>query len=217
MDRISVAITDDHPLVIDGVVKALSPYKKFWIQGTFLNGTGLLAHLQKEQPDILLLDIQMPGLPGDELAKTIHEQYPAIGIIALTGFDSPIYIRSMIHNGCRGYLLKSADQQTLVTAIQTVYEGSQYLEASIKEIMLDYSLAASGKRTGQHPALTTREKEILSLITEEYTSAEIAQKLFLGQRTVEKYRLQLLQKLQVKNTAGLVKVALQMGLIHPGL
>lgn len=214
MSAIRVAITDDHTLVVDGIEKALNQYPDIIVTGTYSNGKDLLAGLKTAQPDILLLDIQMPEMRGDTLAKTIHQRYPEIGIIALTGFDSPVYVRSMLHSGCKGYLLKSIDQKTLKTAIETVFKGEQYIEASIKEMMLGYALKMP---TNKHPLvadLTKREKEVLALIVDEYTSAEIAQKLYLGQRTVEKYRLQLLQKLQVKNTAGLVKIALQIGLIE---
>lgn len=215
MSVIKVAITDDHTLVVEGISNALRLYPKYKITGAYTSGKDLLEGLKAEQPDVLLLDIQMPDMLGDTLAKIIHETYPEIGIIALTGFDSPVYVRSMLHSGCKGYLLKSVDQQILKEAIETVFKGEQYIEASIKEMMLGTALRMSGNTQQPHATdLTKREKEILSLIVEEYTSSEIAQKLFLGQRTVEKYRLQLLQKLRVKNTAGLVKVALQTGLVE---
>lgn len=215
MSVIKVAITDDHTLVVEGISNALTQYPEYQITGTYTSGKALLEGLKAEQPDVLLLDIQMPEMLGDTLAKVIHETYPEIGIIALTGFDSPVYVRSMLHSGCKGYLLKSVDQQILKEAIETVFKGEQYIEASIKEMMLGTALRMSGNNQQPHVTdLTKREKEILSLIVEEYTSSEIAEKLFLGQRTVEKYRLQLLQKLRVKNTAGLVKVALQTGLVE---
>jgi len=159
-----------------------------------------------------LLDIQMPGKGGEELAKIISQRYPAIHILALTGFDTPVYVRSMMQHGCKGYLLKNIDQKVLIEAIETVYRGEQYIEASLKEELLNNMLKLKSARPSTLPDLTPREKDVLQLIVEEYTSVEIAEKLFLGRRTVEKYRLQLLQKLQVKNTAGLVKVALKMGL-----
>jgi DNA-binding NarL/FixJ family response regulator len=120
----------------------------------------------------------------------------------------------MMQNGCKGYLLKNIDQKILIEAIETVYRGEQYIEASLKEELLNNMLKLKTNRPSTLPDLTPREKDVLLLIVEEYTSVEIAEKLFLGRRTVEKYRLQLLQKLQVKNTAGLVKIALKMGLLN---
>lgn len=211
---IKVAITDDHPLVINGIEKVLTYYPYFKLTGAYDNGDALLAGLEKQLPDVLLLDIQMPGKSGEELAKIISTRHPAIRILALTGFDTPVYVRSMMQNGCKGYLLKNIDQKILIEAIETVYRGEQYIEASLKEELLNNMLKLKTNRPSTLPDLTPREKDVLLLIVEEYTSVEIAEKLFLGKRTVEKYRLQLLQKLQVKNTAGLVKIALKMGLLN---
>ncbi|RYZ31886.1 MAG: response regulator transcription factor [Sphingobacteriales bacterium] len=209
---IKVAITDDNPLVINGIEKVLAHYPNFELTGTYDNGDALLAGLEQQAPDVLLLDIQMPGKGGEELARIISQRYPAIHILALTGFDTPVYVRSMMQSGCKGYLLKNIDQKVLIEAIETVYRGEQYIESSLKEELLNNMLKLKSARPSTLPDLTPREKDVLLLIVEEYTSVEIAEKLFLGRRTVEKYRLQLLQKLQVKNTAGLVKVALKMGL-----
>ncbi len=214
-DLIKVAIIDDHPLVINGIEKVLAGYDHLVLTGCYQDGATLLEALQVQQPDVLLLDIQMPGMNGEELAERIQQQYPAVNMLALTGFDTIIYVRSMMQRGCKGYLLKNTDQQTLITAIETVASGAQYIEPSIEKELVNsmLKLQATPKATAA-PRLTGREKEVLHLIVEEYTSTEIAEKLFLGQRTVEKYRLQLLQKLQVKNTAGLVKVALKMNLLE---
>lgn len=210
---IKVAITDDHPLVINGIEKVLTNYPYFKLTGTYENGETLLAGLARQQPDVLLLDIQMPGKSGEELARIIRDTYPAVKILALTGFDTPVYVRSMMQNGCKGYLLKNIDQKILIEAIEAVYRGEQYIESSLKEELVNNMLKLKSSRQPALPDLTPREKDVLILIVEECTSQEIAEKLFLGKRTVEKYRLQLLQKLQVKNTAGLVKVALKMGLL----
>jgi DNA-binding NarL/FixJ family response regulator len=214
MEVIKIAIIDDHPLVLDGIEKALDNYPHFRLIGSYVSGEALLTALRQQQPDVLLLDIQMPEMNGEILARKIHEQYPDINIIALTGFDTPVYVRTMLHTGCKGYLLKSIDSKTLAEAIESVHKGEQYIEASLKETLLNQALKIPQAKQAQTPHLTWREKDVLRLIVNEYTSAEIAEKLFLGQRTVEKYRLQLMQKLQVKNTAGLVRVALEMGLLN---
>jgi len=210
---IKISITDDHPLVISGIKNMLSQYAYIEIIGAYKNGTDLLEDLKKNVPDILLLDIQMPGKTGDEIAGIIQKKYPQVRIIALTGFDTPFYVRSMMQNGCKGYLLKNTDQKTLLKAIDAVYKGEEYIDEGLKEELLNNFLKLKKQKTSTSPILTRREKEVLKLIVNEHTSREIAEQLFLSVRTVEKYRLQLLQKLKVKNTAGLVKIALELNLI----
>ncbi len=210
---IKISITDDHPLVISGIKNMLSQYAYIEIIGAYKNGTDLLEDLKKNVPDILLLDIQMPGKTGDEIAGIIQKKYPQVRIIALTGFDTPFYVRSMMQNGCKGYVLKNTDQKTLLKAIDAVYKGEEYIDEGLKEELLNNFLKLKKQKTSTSPILTRREKEVLKLIVNEHTSREIAEQLFLSLRTVEKYRLQLLQKLKVKNTAGLVKIALELNLI----
>jgi len=213
--KIKVAITDDHPLVVTGIEKVIAHQEHMVLSGAYHSGDALLAGLKVEQPDVLLLDIQMPGQNGEELAQLVHAKYPKVNILALTGFDTVIYVRSMMQRGCKGYLLKNTDQQTLIQAIETVARGAQYIEPSIEKDLVNSMLKLTTEtKVPTMPKLTDREKDVLRLIIDEYTSVEIAEKLYLGQRTVEKYRLQLLQKLQVKNTAGLVKVALKMNLLE---
>lgn len=211
---IRVVITDDHPLAIGGIENMLRPYSHIQITGTFTSGSALLEALESEQPDIILLDILMPDHNGQELAEIISKKYPKVKMLALTSLDAPYYVRGMMRRGCSGYLLKNTDQDTLIKAIEEVHQGRDFIEPSLREQMIYNSL--KGKRSHpspQIPMLTQREKEVLQLIVEEYTSQEIAEKLFLSLRTVEGHRLNLLQKLDAKNTVGLVKTALQMGLV----
>lgn len=211
--KIKVAIADDHQVVLSGIQNMLNSCPHIELRGQYQSGQSLLDGLVVEQPDVLLLDIQMPDKTGDELAKIISKKYPAIRILALTVFDTPFYIRSMMQNGCQGYLLKNTDQQTLIDAIETLYNNGQYIEPSLKEQLLQNMLRIKKQNVQSVPVLTKREKDILQLIVAEHTSQEIADRLFLSLRTVEKYRLNILQKLHVKNTAGLVKAALELGLI----
>jgi DNA-binding NarL/FixJ family response regulator len=204
---INVAITDDQSIIINGLQKILSDKPGLKIIGTFINGEQLLAGLQIMQPDVLLLDIQMPGKTGIELAAIITKKYPAVKIIALTNYDVPLQIKKMLQHGCQGYLLKDVNAGIIVTAIKTVYNGEMYIQREIQTKLLN---GISNVAPGQ--LITKREKEILQLIVEEYTNKEIADKLFLSLRTIENHRNHLLQKFKVKNTAGLVKIAIQEGL-----
>lgn len=214
MKPISIAIADDHPLVLNGLTTVLNQFgSRFQLLWQAVNGKEVLQKLQDySQPDVLLLDIQMPEKDGMETCKIIHQQYPAIHIIALTNFEDVFYVKNMIKNGAQGYLLKTADIEVLLKAIETVYKGEEFFDEAIKNKLIQDSLFGK-RRTGLAPMLTRREKEVLKFIIDEHTNPQIADKLFLSERTVEKHRTSLLQKLGVKNTAGLVKEAITRGIV----
>ncbi|MEO5891166.1 MAG: response regulator transcription factor [Ferruginibacter sp.] len=205
---INLAITDDQVIILKGLQKILADVPNIRVNGVYNNGEELLEGLAKEQPDVLLLDIQMPGKSGIELAAIITKTYKQVKIIALTNIDVVAQIKKILQQGVMGYLLKDASPETIVKAIETVYTGTQFLQEELKQQLLN-SLSESNPKQ----IVTRREKEILQLIVDEFTNQEIADKLFLSLRTVENHRNNLLQKLDVKNTAGLVKIAIQEGLI----
>jgi DNA-binding NarL/FixJ family response regulator len=205
---INVAIVDDQVIILNGLQKILADAKHIHVTDVFNNGDLLLDALQISQPDVLLLDIQMPGKTGIELAGIISKKYPAIKMIALTNVDVLTQMKQMLQKGCLGYLLKDVSPEILVKAIETVHNGEQFLHEELKMQLLN---SLSGQDNKQ--LITRREKEILKLIVDENTNQDIAGKLFLSLRTVENHRNNLLQKLSVKNTAGLVKVAIQEGLV----
>jgi DNA-binding NarL/FixJ family response regulator len=178
------------------------------IIGTFSNGDQLLAGLQIQQPDVLLLDIQMPGKNGIELAGIVHKQYPEIKMIALTNVEIIYQVRKMMKQGCMGYLLKDVDADTLFSAIQQVYNGETVVHQKIKTDLTNSLLS-----NNQPQQITRREIEVLQLIAQELTTAQIAEKLFISFATVENHRNRMLQKLGVKNTAGLIKKGMEQGLI----
>jgi DNA-binding NarL/FixJ family response regulator len=213
--KIRVSIADDHPLILRGLKNLLSNHKDIEVLGVYENGSELLPGLAENTPDILLLDIQMPDKNGLELTGTIAHQFPDIGIIALTNLDSQYYIKSMLNQGALGYILKNSNEEILIEAIKTVYNREPYLEPTLRE--RTWRTMVKGQH-GPSPdtghSLTRREKEILQLIAKEYTSQEIADKLFLSLRTVETHRMNLMLKLGAKNMIGLVKAAIQMGLVE---
>lgn len=205
---INVAIVDDQVIILNGLQKILAEADHINVSALYNNGDQLLEGLETSQPDVLLLDIQMPGKSGIELAAIISKKYPAVKMIALTNVDVLTQMKQMLQKGCLGYLLKDVSPEILVSAIETVYSGQQFLNENLKKQLLN---SLSGQDDKQ--LITRREKEILKLILEENTNQDIANKLFLSLRTVENHRNNLLQKLNVKNTAGLVKIALQEGLV----
>jgi DNA-binding NarL/FixJ family response regulator len=211
MKTIRIAITDDHPMVITGLRNMLLQYPEMEVIATYGDGDELLKGLALNQPDVLLLDICMPGQTGNDLARTISRDYPDIKMLALTSMDSSYHVKDMLDHGCLGYLLKKTDQQTLADAINEVFAGNQFIDPSLREQMHEAML--NRRKAGGLPSLTRREKEILQYVASGLTNQEIADKLFLSLRTVKNHRFNLLQKLDVKNTAELVTLAMKAGLI----
>lgn len=209
--KIKVGIADDHQIVVTGLQQMIQDNRSLVLCGVALNGRTLLDNLRKQQPDVLLLDIQMPDQQGDELTRIISKQYPNIKILVLTNMDQVFYVRHLIKNGATGYLLKSTDGDTLFEAIAAVFRGEQYIDKSLQQ-QIDSELLDLDKAQGI-ATLTRREQEILELIADELTSAAIAKKLFITLSTVENHRINLFLKLGVKNAVGLVKKGKQLGLI----
>lgn len=212
MTPISVAIVDDHPLALTGLQNMLQDAGHIKVTGTYLTGAALMEGLKYEQPDVLLLDLLLKDINGEELAVMIRNTWPSVKILVITSLDANIHIRKMLKRGCKGYLLKNTDIDTLLLAIEEVHKGNEFIEPALKDQMVQ-NLLNFRKPEQKAPLLTRREKEIVELITEGLTSHEIAERLYLSLRTVEKYRFAVMQKLDVKNTATLVKTAIEMGLI----
>lgn len=208
---ITLGIVDDHSLIISGLVHMLSDQPAYPILFTATDGKQLMAQLEQEVPDVLLLDIELPDANGIELCTAVLKKYPALQIIALTNHDEVVYVRKMMRNGAKGYLLKGTDKANLLAAIDAVAHGQQFLDRQIEQAILQQTIA--GKRTSIEVKLTKRENEILALVANEYSNQEIADKLFLSVRTVESHRHSLNHKLNIKNSAGLVKEAYLRGLI----
>lgn len=210
---IFISIADDHLLATNGIRSMLEIYDHIQVKGVYHSGASLMAGLATFIPDVLLLDILMPGLSGKVLAPLIREQYPSVKIIVLTSMDAPAIISSMMRRGCLGYLLKDTDQSTLAEAIESVHAGIAFIAPSLREKILAQVLPPKQDAEKVVPEITKRELQILKLIVEEYTTREISEQLFISFRTVENHRYSLLQKLDVKSTVGLVKVALNLGLV----
>ncbi len=205
---IRVFIVDDHYMVIEGIRSLLQDEPGIEFMGSAPTASACRAYLKHARPDILLLDISLPDENGIDLCKDLFEEYPTISILALTTFNQETTIRNMLENGASGYLLKNAGREELSKAIHTVYKGQQYLSFDVAQ-----TLKQSALQTAEVPVLTRREKEVLSLIGEGCNTKEIAEKLFIGTTTVDTYRKNLLIKLNARNTAVLIKLALMHRLI----
>ena len=202
---ISVFIVDDHYMVIEGIRSLLQNEKNIEWAGHAMNAVSCLAFLTKQQPDVILMDINLPDKSGIDLCKEVKEKYPSVFIVGLSTFNQQSFIQKMMDNGASGYVLKNATQQELTDAIGTVIKGKTYLSEEASHTLRKEDTATI--------VLTRREKEVLGLIADGMTNALIAQKLFISVTTVDTHRKNLLTKLEAKNTASLIRIATQLQLI----
>ncbi|BAV04934.1 two component transcriptional regulator, LuxR family [Filimonas lacunae] len=208
---INVIITDDHPVVSNGLKNMLQKQQHITVTAVFANATDLVANIRKTPVDVLILDMKLPDGNGYDTCCTVLKFAPKTRVLVFSNNDTVYQINKMMQAGCMGYLPKNADDSMIVKAIESVYEGQRFLSPSLENALLEEHLRSKNKN--QKTTLTKREKEVLELIVKEYTNQEIANQLFLSLSTIEFHRNSLLQKLNVKNTAGLVRVAIQAGLI----
>ncbi|MFS4493104.1 response regulator [Maribacter sp. 2308TA10-17] len=209
---ITIAITDDHQMVMQGIETMLRYEPDMVISHKYNTVASTLEGLSNQQPDILLLDINLPDGNGIDLCKKLNDLYPQLKIIALSSFSEIAFVKRILSNGASGYLLKNTSKEELITAFKTVLDGQQYLQPDIQKKLLLNSLGQ--KKTASFiPKLTRREKEVLTAISEELTTQEIADKLFISSKTVETHRMNLISKLGARNSVGLVKIALEKDLL----
>lgn len=208
--HINVLIVDDHQIIRDGVKALLKNAEEINIVNEASNGKEAIKLIRQNpnEIDVIILDITMPVMDGLQTTKCLVKEFPKIKILALSMHDDEWHLISMLKEGVLGYVLKTTGSSELIQAINRVANGQSYFDKQASGKLLNY---LSNKEKGKKMAvgeLTAREKEILLLIVEEFTNTEIAEKLFLSPRTVDTHRRNLLQKLNAKNTAGLVKYAM---------
>ena len=202
---IKLFIVDDHYMVIEGVHAMMQNEKNIEWMGHAMNADSCLHFLKNHRPDVILMDISMPGKTGIELCKEVKELYPGIYIIALSTFNQGSYISKMMENGASGYVLKNASKEELLHAIDTAAKGKEFLSFEVSGMLR--------KNEQKEILLTRREKEVLELIGEGLTNGEIAEKLFVSITTVISHRKNILEKFNVSNTALLIKKAFEGGYI----
>ncbi|HRQ49001.1 MAG TPA: response regulator transcription factor [Agriterribacter sp.] len=198
-------IVDDHYLVIEGIRSLLQDEKDIEWMGHAMNASSCLAFLEHQEPDVILMDINLPDKSGIDLCKEVKTLYPAVAILGLSTFNQQPVIRNMMDNGASGYVLKNATKEELLTAITTVGMGKTFLSFE--------ALQSLRETAGEAPVITRREKEVLRLIAEGLTNAEIAGKLFISTFTVNTHRKSLIEKFGVSNTAVLIARAIKGGIL----
>lgn len=210
--KINIIIIDDHQMMIDGLVAILSTNPDLKILKTYTNGNDFLNEIDNLQPDIVLSDISMPQIDGYELTKNIKQKNKSIHVIALSMSNNINDINKMIDAGIAGYVLKNVGNKELINAIQKVANGKMHFSDDVTEEMVKYKNDKPIKEIEQ-AKLTERELEILKLIVQEFSNAEIADTLFISERTVETHRKNMIRKFNTKTIVGLIKYAMDKKLI----
>ncbi|WP_020533806.1 response regulator [Flexithrix dorotheae] len=210
MSKIKLIIADDHKLFRDGITSLLSADDHFDIIASLNDGEELIAFLKTGTvPHVILLDLSMPKMDGFEVLKVLKKDFPKVKAIALSMHNDGNYIVKCVRDGAFGYLLKNTDEEELKTAINSVANGNKYFNKEISAKMIS-NMALEGSEPKK---LSPKETEILEFISQGLTTKEIADKLFISTRTVETHRVNMMKKLDVKNSAELIKKAAKLRLI----
>lgn len=205
---IKVFLVDDHPMVIEGLRQLLYSAINIQIIGSATDGFAAIQALRQKTADVVMVDINLPDLDGIELCKKLKERFPKIKVLGLSTFKERSYITRMIDAGASGYLLKNVNGEELIEAIEAVHRGRLYMSMDIAQ-----AISRPNSTSPTLPLLTSREKEVLTLIADGLTNHEIAEKLFISHLTVDSHRKNLLAKFGVKNTAAMVKYGMEAGFI----
>lgn len=215
MNVIKVAIADDHKIFRKGVILSLRPFAnlKFVLEAE--NGDELLAGLEEAQPDVILMDLRMPGKDGIEATRLVSKNFPAIKVIVLSMYEDERFVFHMMENGANSYLLKNSEPQEIRRAIMDVYEKGYYLNTFVNRILLKRSHARAKvvPSLNSEVTLNDKERDVIRFICMEFTAAEIAQKMEISPRTVEAIKDRLMERFGSKNTAGLVFFAVKNNLV----
>ena len=217
MNRTSLLIVDDHPLVLIGLRDFLSAQRDMRVIGTESDPTKAPEAVSRLKPDVMIVDLMMPGLSGLELIRQVHQTSPDMRIVVLSMYSDAAYVAEALHAGATGYAPKSAKPDELLHAIRATMRGERYLSPPLSEEQVDrHSQRVRQPGVEPHELLTRREREVLRLVADGKTSAAIAALLGIGVRTVESHRANLLSKLDLHNQAELVRYAIEYGLVSRG-
>ena len=209
---IRVMIADDHNMFVEGVESILEGHDHIQVVSKCYTGNEVFDRMPLDRPDVILLDINLPGMNGLEVCQKLNKEYPEVKVLALSMHNEESFVMEILKYGAQGYILKNTGKKELIHAIETIHAGQSYFSEEVTEtIMKSLVNQRSGtkKSSALAPKISRREKDVLELIVKEYTTQEIADTLFISLKTVESHRRSLLTKLNVRNTAGLVRVAIE--------
>ncbi|MBK8698967.1 MAG: response regulator transcription factor [Saprospiraceae bacterium] len=213
---IQVLIADDHTMFVDGIESILLVEDGIHVAGRCYDGASVIEFVKSNKVDIVLLDVNLPDMSGIEVCKQLAASHPEVKVLAISMYNEESYVSETLNHGARGYILKNTGRDELLKAIRTVYSGATYFSKDVTETIMKGLMnrrKSSTKSTVDMPKISRREKEVLKLIAEEFTTQEIADKLFISLKTVESHRSNLLAKLNARNSAGLVRISLENHLL----
>lgn len=215
MNKIKIAIADDYKIYRDGLKVGLGADENLQVISEADNGEDLLASFEKEIPDVVIMDLKMPLMDGMEATKIIRKKFNTIKVLVVTMYEDDKFIIHLMENGANGYLLKNADSDEIRKSIYAVYENGYYFNDLVNKALLKKLVNKANFKPSfnQDIDLTERELEVLKLICEEKTAAEIGKEIFLSVRSVEGIRQRLIDKIGVRNTAGLVMFAIKNNVV----
>jgi two-component system response regulator NreC len=215
-DKVRVLLADDHAVLRSGLTLLINGQDDFTIVGEAPTGLAVLALAEELNPDLILLDLSMPGLGGLEVIPTLRLKSPEMKILVLTMHDDLEYLRQALKSGASGYILKKAADSELLAAMRSVINGEVYVHSSMTKGLLKDILPDDKHEPGNDAweNLSNREKQVLQLVALGHTSAEIAEQLNLSSKTIDTYRSRGMEKLELKTRASLVRYALQRGILE---
>lgn len=217
MDKIRIAIADDHTVLRSGLKAMLNYYQQFEVIGEASNGLETLEMLEVCRPDVLILDLAMPGISGVECIKEIRHRGLFCRILVLTMYDDEEYVKEVMRAGADGYILKKSADTELIEGIVKVHSGKKYLPESLSDKLLDNLLRAPEEGPDHHDPyllLSAREREVLRFLAQGYTNSEIGENLSLSPKTIDTYRSRIMDKLKVNRKSELVNYAIKYKLIN---
>jgi len=213
---ISIILADDHPVVHRGIHAVLEREPDFSIVGVAADGLETVRLTERLKPDVLVLDLMMPGLSGLEALRILRERSPRTRTVILSMYSSSAFIGQALQNGAIGYVLKNCPEENLVRAVREAAAGRRFLSPPVTEIAINAYIEQSKMGTfDPHETLTPRQREVLQLAAEGKTNGEIAARLNISQRTVENHRATLMKRLGLQNQTELIRHAMRHGLIPP--
>ena len=208
---IKILIADDHGVVAEGLKHLINAQPDMEVIATVGDGREAVRIAREAQPDVVVMDLSMPELNGADATRAVLERDPKCRVIILSMYAEREYVRRALKAGASGYVVKRSAAKEVVDAIRAVFAGQRYLSPKVADVVID---DYAGDEKGDPLArLSAREREVLQLLAEGRTGAEIAARLALSQKTVETYRARLVEKLGIRDVAGLVKFAIQRGIV----
>jgi DNA-binding NarL/FixJ family response regulator len=214
---INILIADDHTMFVDGMESILKVESDFNVVGKCYDGPAVLDFVKENTVDIVLLDVNLPSMNGIEVCKELTHAKPNVRVLAISMFNEESFVSEILNHGAKGYILKNTGRDELLVAIRTVAKGDSYFSTEVTETIMKSLMnqrKASSKSSAFIPKLSRREKEVLKLIAQEFTTQEIADNLFISLKTVESHRSSLLSKLNARNSVGLVRIAIENNLLE---